>query len=111
MADDGVPRTKVYRNLNYKWTFLGLTQEDFILVILAPMGVNVAVQFTSLHPIWTLIAPVIVFPVLVLMKYRRPDNYLHNLLLSAFSPKRLDHKERRCYLPAFPVPSDESELK
>lgn len=102
-ADVPLEGTPVFRNLDYKWSWYGLTFSDIPFVAMPGMvtlGSAVLFEFSAM---WTFVVVAAAGAGLVALKWRKPDGYLETLIHLALTPRRLSHKERDTILRPFPL--------
>lgn len=100
--DDPLLSTPVFRNLDYKWSWFGLSLFDLPLIVAPVFLLQGASVVWDVDPLWVPFVLVGSAAFVVLLKWRRPEGYIETALIGLFAPRRLSHKERDKYsLPLF----------
>ena len=95
--------THVYRNLRFRSSFFGLTPID-LPIVLVPGGIALLVSMIGRwSSLWGVTTSSAVALALVALKWRKREDYIERLLLMAFAPRRLSHKERDRVPMPFPL--------
>lgn len=103
-SDVDLERTPVFRNLDYQWSWYGLSFADIPWVIIpGAVIINFGVVFDT-NMLWAFVAMAGSAVALVILKWRKPEGYVQSLIHLAFSPRRLSHKARDKNLYQFPLP-------
>ena len=103
MDDVPLDVSPVYRNLVHKSAVLGLTPLDLPIIFIPGNLVlltGVAIGFSSL---WGVVVSGSLAAALIAFKWRKSDDYLETMLLVAFTPRRLSHKQRDLLVRPFPL--------
>lgn len=103
MDDVPLDLSPVYRNLAHKSAIYGLTPLDLPFIFVPGNVVLVAGVFHGFSSLWGVVLSLAIAAALVAFKWRKPDDYLEIMLLVAFTPRRLSHKERDLMLRPFPL--------
>jgi len=100
--------TPVFRNLDYRWSWYGLSLADIPFVAMpgiSALGAAVLFEFSTL---WAFVVVIAAAVGIAVLKWRKPEGYLESLIHLALTPRRLSHKERDSALRPFPL---DRELK
>lgn len=103
MDDVALEASPVYRNLSHKSAVLGLTPIDLPFIFVPGNLILVAGVFVGFSSLWGVLASLAIAAALIAFKWRRPDDHLETMLLVAFTPRRLSHKERDLLSRPFPL--------
>jgi hypothetical protein len=103
MDDVPLDLSPVYRNLSHKSALFGLTPLDLPIIFVPGNLVLLAGVFIGFPSLWGVVLSVAIAAALVAFKWRKPDDYLETMLLVAFTPRRLAHKERDLLVRPFPL--------
>jgi hypothetical protein len=98
----------VFRNLDYRWSFYGLTLEDAPFVAMPGLVALGCTVLFDVSPLWAIVLVLASATALVALKWRKPEGYLQSIIHLALTPRRLSHKERDSGLRPFPL---DQELK
>lgn len=101
--DVPLERSPVFRNLDYRWAWYGLSFGDVPFVAvpgLVVLGMSLVVDLSAA---WSLVVSGATATALVLLKWRRPEGALQVALHMALTPRRLSHKERDHAVRPFPL--------
>ena len=102
-SDVDLERTPVFRNLDYQWSWYGLTLADIPWVLIpGAVLINFGVVF-DISMAWSLVAMSGSAVSLLILKWRKPEGYVQGLIHMAFSPRCLSHKARDAQLQQFPL--------
>ena len=93
----------VYRNLTHRSSLFGLTPLDLPFIFVPGNLVLVAGVFAGFSSLWGVVLSLAIGAALAAFKWRKPDNHLEVMLLVAFTPRRLAHKERDVMVRPFPL--------
>lgn len=103
MDDVPLDLSPVYRNLAHKSAIFGLTPLDLPIIFVPGNLVLLAGVFVGFSSLWGVVLSVAIAAALIAFKWRKPDDYLETMLLVAFTPRRLSHKERDLLVRPFPL--------
>lgn len=103
MDDVPLDLSPVYRNLAHKSSVLGLTPLDLPIIFVPGNLLLLAGVFVGFSSLWGVVLSVAIAAALIAFKWRKPDDYLETMLLVAFTPRRLAHKERDLLVRPFPI--------
>ena len=100
-------RTRIFRNLTYRWTLAGLGPEDVAIISLPSMLMLFVAPSLGLSQIWTVVVFFSLGATLAIFKRGKPPGYLESLLTSLVMPKAYSHKERDRVVRPFPLSQGE----
>ncbi|MCC7075074.1 MAG: hypothetical protein IT383_27425 [Deltaproteobacteria bacterium] len=103
MDDVPLDASPVYRNLSHKSAVFGLTPLDLPFIFVPGNVVLLLGVFLGFSSLWGVLLSLAIAAALVALKWRKPDDYLERMLLVAFTPRRLSHKERDVMLRPLPL--------
>jgi len=103
MDDVPLELSPVYRNLSHNSSVLGLTPIDLPLIFVPGNLILLTGVFVGFSSLWGVLASLAIAAALVAFKWRKPDDYLETMLVVAFTPRRLSHKQRDVLLRPFPI--------
>jgi hypothetical protein len=86
--------TPVQRNLRFRAWFYGIGPLELPFMLVPAATVGFICEPLGLSSGWALITAVGIGAALVVLKWNKPDDYVETLLMVAFSPRRLSHKEK-----------------
>jgi hypothetical protein len=96
-----VRRTRIFRNLHYRWTFAGFGLDDLAIAGVPTFGAMLVFPGLGLSQIWSAVVLLSILAVLFIVKRGKPDGYLEGLLTSLLMPKHYSHKERERFVRPF----------
>lgn len=100
--DEPLMSTPVFRNLDYKWSWFGLSLFDLPLIVAPVFLLQGASVVWDVDPLWVPFVLLASAAFVVLLKWRKPEGYVETALIGLFAPRRLSHKARDRYrLPRF----------
>lgn len=99
-------KTRLFRNLHYRWTFAGLGPEDLAAVSVPSLMMMFLGPAFGLSQVWTFVVFAILAVTLAIFKAGKPPGYIEALLTSALMPKAYSHKERDRFVRPFPLSQD-----
>jgi hypothetical protein len=102
-----VRRTRIFRNLTYRWTLAGLGPEDIAIISLPSMLMLFVAPSLGISQVWTLVVFFGLGVTLAIFKRGKPPGYIESLLTSLIMPKVYSHKERDRILRPFPLTQSE----
>jgi len=102
--DELLRRTRLYRNLDWRWSWYGLSFEDLPLIAAPGFLVVTGAAIFGYALSWSLVATVVAVVFVAALKWRKPPGFFERLLFAALMPRRLSSKERDELLPPFPLP-------
>lgn len=95
-----------YRHLDYSWNYRGLTLVHIFAIFLVTVVSALVCQLVSISPLYG-VAPAVATTIgLLALQYRRPQHYVEDLVIAAFSPKSLSHAIDDTTTCEFPVPRE-----
>ena len=103
MRDVDLDTSPVFRNLTHKSGLFGLTPLDLPFVFIPGNIVLLVGVLAGFSSLWGILVSVALAAALIAFKWRKPDDYLETMLVVAFTPRRLSHKERDVLLRPFPL--------
>lgn len=92
----------VFRNLEHRTSFLGLTPFDVPLIMGPGTIVFLVTVVVGASSLWSVLVSCAVAAALVAIKWRKPPHYLQTTVQAWLLPRRLSHKERDVALVPFP---------
>ncbi len=96
-------RTRIFRNLHYRWTFAGLGPEDLTVISVPSIMMLFVGPSFGLSQVWTIVLFAILAVTLAIFKRGKPPGYIEGLLTSVLMPKAYSHKERDRFVRPFPL--------
>lgn len=103
MNDVDLDLSPVYRNLEHRSSLFGLTPIDLPIIFVPGNVILVAGVFLGYSSLWGVLVAVAIAAALVAFKWRKPDDHIERMLATAFTPRRLSHKERDVLCRPFPL--------
>lgn len=96
-------RAQVPDKLDWKWSWYGLAFGDIPFVAVPGLVLLAAAVIFETSTAWAFIGVASTAVALVVLKWRKPPDYLECLIHVALAPRRLSHKERDMGLRPFPL--------
>lgn len=94
-------RTRIFRNLHYRWTFAGFGLDDLALAGIPTFAAMIVFPGLGVSQLWSLVVLLSILAVLFIVKRGKPDGYLEGLITSLLMPKHYSHKERERFVRPF----------
>ena len=99
-------RVAVPEKLDWRWSWYGLTFSDVPFVAVPGLVLLGAAVVFDTSTAWAFIGSAAAAVGLLVLKWRKPTDYLERLIHVALAPRRLSHKERDTGLRPFPLDRD-----
>lgn len=102
-SDVPLHSTPVYRNLDYRWSWYGLTLGDVPFAALPGLVLLAGSIIFEYSVFWAVFGFLAAAVGIALLKWRKPEGYIEVIIHLALTPRRLSHKERDRIVRPFPV--------
>ena len=99
-------RVPVPEKLDWRWSWYGLTFGDIPFVAVPGLVLLGGAVVFDISTAWAFIGLAATAAGMLVLKWRKPTDYLERLIHVALAPRRLSHKERDTGLRPFPLDRD-----